>query len=135
MCRWLSTIGVGVFVLMLQGCVPAWQCTSPTVNGRVLDKETGEPNEGAEASVVEHPKARAVSDSSGTFTIKRRSGLTIMVPLGDCIFHGILVVEKDGYTRQSTEFGAWPVEGPVDLTIELEPHTQGQPDSEGKQPN
>lgn len=112
------------FVLIFYGCLPVRYIASPGLYGRVIEKSSKIPIEGAKVFFKEYPDLKVQTKSDGSFNLQTNREWFLMPIIGPFDFapvNGTLVIMADGYEQIEIEetWGAAQAELPQ-KEIELE---------------
>ena len=93
---------ITAFVLFFQGCFPLRYVASPGLNGRVIEKYSKTPIEGAQVFFKEYPDLKAQTKSDGGFNLQTNKKWLLIPIIGAVDLapgHGTLIIEADGYNE------------------------------------
>jgi hypothetical protein len=127
-----------IVAFCFQGCIPAPRIVTPTVSGKVTDKDTKIPITNASVYFKEYPENTSITDSFGQYHLEKNIGLGAWIPVGDPMPpRGTLIVKKTGYSDYavvaSLRFGEFPRDKPIKLDIELDCNEVPKQHSENNQ--
>jgi len=120
--RIIILLVVGILLTGLQGCIFI-HTYAPLVEGKVIDKESGEPITAAMIHYREYPKISTTTSAEGDFSIgplKQLAAKSMFIIIQPIPPRGTLVVEKEGYKKHCVWVETILSDEKVEVEIRLE---------------